>query len=138
VLTYTTSALSQDTEVTGLINLTLYAASTAPDTDFTAKLVVVHPDGSTINLTNGIQRASYRASLSQPSPITQARSTATPSPCGPPATFFIVVTGSDSTSPPVTSRSLTPTPTPATGSATAPQLSRPTRRSCTTPPTRLR
>ena len=70
VLTYTTSPLTQDTDVTGPISLTLYAASTAPDTDFTAKLVVVHPDGSAINLNNGIQRASYRDSLSQPSPIT--------------------------------------------------------------------
>jgi uncharacterized protein len=70
VLTYTTNPLTQDTDVTGPISLTLYAASTAPDTDFTAKLVVVHPDGSAVNLTNGIQRASYRDSLSQPSPIT--------------------------------------------------------------------
>ncbi|MBV8992413.1 MAG: CocE/NonD family hydrolase [Pseudonocardiales bacterium] len=70
VLTYTTSPLTQDTDVTGPISLTLYAASTAPDTDFTAKLVVVHPDGSAINLTNGIQRASYRDSLSQPIAIT--------------------------------------------------------------------
>ena len=70
VLTYTTSPLTQDTDVTGPISLTLYAASTAPDTDFTAKLVVVHPDGSAIDLNNGIQRARYRDSLSQPSPIT--------------------------------------------------------------------
>jgi putative CocE/NonD family hydrolase len=69
VLTYTTGPLAQDTDVTGPISLTLYAASSAPDTDWTAKLVVVHPDGSAVNLNNGIQRASYRDSLSQPSPI---------------------------------------------------------------------
>jgi uncharacterized protein len=70
VLTCTTAPLTQDTDVTGPISLTLYAASTAPDTDFTAKLVVVHPDGSAINLNNGIQRASYRNSLSHPNPNT--------------------------------------------------------------------
>jgi len=70
VLTYTTDALTQDTEVTGPISLTLFAASSAPDTDWTAKLVVVHPDGAAMNLNNGIQRASYRDSLSKPSPIT--------------------------------------------------------------------
>src|SRR5882757_9384497 len=70
VLTYTTDALTQDTEVTGPISLTLFAVSSAPDTDWTAKLVVVHPDGAAVNLNNGIQRASYRDSLSKPSPIT--------------------------------------------------------------------
>jgi hypothetical protein len=70
VLTYTTAALPRDSDVTGPVDLTLYAASSAPDTDWTAKLVVVHPDGSAINLNNGIQRASYRDSETQPSPVT--------------------------------------------------------------------
>jgi len=70
VLTYTTTPMTRDTDVTGPISLTLYAASTAADTDWTAKLVVVHPDGSEVNLNNGIQRASYRDSLTKPSPIT--------------------------------------------------------------------
>lgn len=70
VLAYTTAPLDRDTDVTGPISLTLDAASSATDTDWTAKLVVVHPDGTAINLNNGIQRASYRDSLTQPSPIT--------------------------------------------------------------------
>jgi putative CocE/NonD family hydrolase len=70
VLTYTTPPLDRDTDVTGPVSLILYAASSAPDTDWTAKLVVVHPNGTAINLNNGIQRASYRDSLTQPSPIT--------------------------------------------------------------------
>lgn len=70
MLAYTTAPLDRDTDVTGPISLTLYAASSATDTDWTAKLVVVHPDGTAINLNNGIQRASYRDSLTQPSPIT--------------------------------------------------------------------
>jgi uncharacterized protein len=70
VLVYTTAPLTQDTDVTGPLSVTLYASSTAPDTDWTAKLDVVHPDGQSVNLTNGIQRASYRDSSAHPSPIT--------------------------------------------------------------------
>jgi len=69
VLTYTTAPLPQDSDVTGLIGVQLWAASSAPDTDLIAKLVVVHRDGSTVNLNNGIQRASYRDSPTQPTPI---------------------------------------------------------------------
>ena len=44
VLVYTSEVLEQDIEVTGPVAVTLYAASTAPDTDFTATLVDVHPN----------------------------------------------------------------------------------------------
>ena len=47
-------------EVTGPITVTLFASSSAPDTDFTAKLVDVQPDGYARNLTDGIVRARYR------------------------------------------------------------------------------
>jgi hypothetical protein len=56
-------------EVTGPVSVVLYARTTAPDTDFTAKLVDVAPDGTAINLSNGIQRASFRESLEHPTPI---------------------------------------------------------------------
>ena len=64
VLVYSTQPLSEDLEVTGPITLTLYASSSAPDTDFTAKLVDVEPDGYARNLTDGIIRARYRESRS--------------------------------------------------------------------------
>ena len=73
VLIYSTPPLKEAVEVTGPITVTLYAASTAPDTDFTAKLVDVHPDGTAINLNNGIIRASYRDSLEEPEPIEPGR-----------------------------------------------------------------
>ncbi|NQV20963.1 MAG: CocE/NonD family hydrolase [Rhodospirillales bacterium] len=60
VLCYTTTALEQDVEVTGPVKLVLYVRSSAPDTDFTGKLVDVYPDGRAINLTDGILRARYR------------------------------------------------------------------------------
>ncbi len=69
VLVYTSPPLATDTEVTGPISVTLYASSSAPDTDWTAKLVDVHPDGTAVNLNNGIQRASFRESSTAPTPI---------------------------------------------------------------------
>jgi putative CocE/NonD family hydrolase len=60
VLVYTTPSLNQDVEVTGPISLILYVATTAPNTDFTAKLVDVHQDGSAFNISEGILRRSYQ------------------------------------------------------------------------------
>jgi uncharacterized protein len=66
VLVYTTPVLHEDLEVTGPVQVVLYAESSAPDTDFTAKLVDVYPDGTARNLTDGILRGRYRKSLSKP------------------------------------------------------------------------
>lgn len=62
VLVYTTDPFSHETEVTGPIGLDLYFKSSAVDTDFTAKLVDVWPNGFAQNLTEGILRASFRNS----------------------------------------------------------------------------
>jgi len=59
-------------EVTGPLAVTLYAASSAPDTDFTAKLVDVQPDGYAQNLADGIVRARYRDSRVAPTLLTPA------------------------------------------------------------------
>ncbi|MHC4852943.1 MAG: CocE/NonD family hydrolase, partial [Planctomycetota bacterium] len=66
VLVFSTEPLTEDTEVTGPVSVTLYAASTARDTDFTAKLIDVHPDGTAYNLTEGILRARFRESIWEP------------------------------------------------------------------------
>lgn len=60
ILVYSTPPLEADIEVTGPVKLILWAASSARDTDFTGKLVDVHPDGRAFNLCEGIQRARYR------------------------------------------------------------------------------
>ncbi len=73
VLVYTSAPLSKAMNVTGPISVVLYAASSAPDTDFTAKLVDVYPDGTAVNLNNGIIRARFRDSLSKPSLITPGK-----------------------------------------------------------------
>jgi hypothetical protein len=85
VLVYTTPPLTADMEVTGPVLVTLYAASSAVDTDCTAKLVDVHPSGFAQNLTDGIIRARYGNLPPVQSPSSQARSMPTPSTCGPPA-----------------------------------------------------
>jgi len=66
VLVYSTPALSEDTEVTGPVSLELYAKSSAVDTDFTAKLLDVGPDGFAQPLADGILRARYRNSQEKP------------------------------------------------------------------------
>lgn len=60
VLVYTTPAFQKDFEVTGPVSLELYVSSSAEDTDFTAKLVDVWPNGYAQNLTEGILRMRYR------------------------------------------------------------------------------
>ena len=60
VLVYSSEMLSDDLEVTGPIKVYLWAVSSAPDTDFIARLVDVYPNGYAQNLTDGIVRARYR------------------------------------------------------------------------------
>jgi putative CocE/NonD family hydrolase len=74
VLVYSTPPLERDTEVTGPITVTLYASTSARDTDFTAKLVDVEPCGYARNLTDGIVRARYRHCVPSPSsPLERGR-----------------------------------------------------------------
>lgn len=60
VLCYTSPELKQDVEVTGPLNVHLFAATSVRDTDFTAKLVDVYPDGRAYNIVEGLKRASGR------------------------------------------------------------------------------
>jgi uncharacterized protein len=67
ILCYSTPELKEDIEITGPLKLHLFAASSARDTDFTAKLVDVYPDGKAYNVVcDGIIRARYRNSLFKP------------------------------------------------------------------------
>jgi uncharacterized protein len=60
VLVYTSAPLDHDLEVTGPIKVRLFAATDGTDTDFTAKLIDVAPDGTAWNLCDGIVRARFR------------------------------------------------------------------------------
>jgi uncharacterized protein len=70
VLVYTSAPLEQALTVIGPVSVTLHAATSAPDTDFTAKLCVVSPEGRSTNILEGIIRARYRESATEPRPIT--------------------------------------------------------------------
>ncbi len=60
VLVYTSDALEEAMDVTGFVRAKLYVSSDAEDTDFTVKLVDVHPDGTAYNVDDTIFRARYR------------------------------------------------------------------------------
>ena len=69
VLTFETGALLNDMDITGPIAVDIYASSSATDTDFTAALVDVYPDGYSLLIQEGILRASFRDKDAEPSPI---------------------------------------------------------------------
>jgi len=69
VLVYSTPPLTTDIEVTGPIELKLFASSSAVDTDFAATLTEVYPDGRSILICEGIRGARFRESLENPSLI---------------------------------------------------------------------
>ena len=69
VLVCTTLPLVTPSEDTGPVRVILYAASSAPDTDFTAKLLDVWPNGFVQRLTDGIVRARFREGMAAPSMI---------------------------------------------------------------------
>ena len=73
VLVYTTPPLEQEVEVTGPVKMVLYAASSARDTDFVAKLVDVAPNEYAMNVAEGILRARYRDSWEEPTLLEPGR-----------------------------------------------------------------
>jgi uncharacterized protein len=66
VLVYTTPAMKEPTEITGPIKMELFASTSAKDTDWTAKLVDVQPNGFVQNIQSGIVRARYREGAGKP------------------------------------------------------------------------
>ena len=65
ILVYSSEPLEEGKEVSGFIEATLYVSSDAKDTDFTLKLIDVHPDGTAYNLDETIMRARYREGYDQ-------------------------------------------------------------------------
>ena len=80
VLVFQTEPLSEDIAVIGPIVVKLWISSSCVDTDFTAKLIDVHPPtvddprGFAMNLTDGILRCRYRKSWTRPAMMTPGRS----------------------------------------------------------------
>jgi putative CocE/NonD family hydrolase len=69
VLVYSSQALERPLEVTGPLELVLFAATSAPDTDFVAKLCDVDPEGRSRILAEGVLRARYREGFESPRPV---------------------------------------------------------------------
>ncbi|RMF84190.1 MAG: CocE/NonD family hydrolase [Nitrospinota bacterium] len=69
-VTYTTAPLAEDIEIAGPVTATLYALSTARDTDWVVRLSDVFPDGRSLLVTDGILRARYRESRARPALLT--------------------------------------------------------------------
>jgi len=60
VLCYTSAPLTEPVDVAGPVEADIWFSSSQPDTDITAKLVDVHPDGKAVSLVDGIMRARFR------------------------------------------------------------------------------
>ncbi len=73
ILVYTGPVLEEDVTVCGPIRVKLYAASSATDTDFMAKLLDVWPDGFAQRLTDGMVRARFREGMDRPSLIEEGK-----------------------------------------------------------------
>jgi len=66
VLVYSTSILGENIQVTGPVEVIVYLSSNVKDTDITAKLVDVYPDGKAYNVAESIQRVRWREGYETP------------------------------------------------------------------------
>ena len=116
VLVYVTEPLADDVEITGPVTLELWASTSAPSTDFTAKVIEVFPDGRTIHLCQGVVRTGAATDdRGYPAPSTATRSTSRRR-----ASSSRRAAVFDSTCPPASSPPSSRTPTPAVASPTMP------------------
>ena len=70
ILSYTSPPLTEDVEIAGPLTAVISASSNCTDTDFTAKLIDVHPTGELMLVADGIIRARYRDSMADPELMT--------------------------------------------------------------------
>ncbi|MGA2826252.1 MAG: CocE/NonD family hydrolase [Streptosporangiaceae bacterium] len=70
VLVYTSDPLAEPLELIGAVRVVAYVATSAADTDITAKLVDVHPNGFAQRLCDGVVRLRYRNGCSRREPVT--------------------------------------------------------------------
>ena len=142
VLVYETPPLAEPVELHGPVRVELWASSSAVDTDFTAKLVDVAPDGFAANLADGIVRARHRDSpRTRSAPLEPGRADAVrASTCGTSPTRSSRGTGCGSRSARATSPASTGTRTRATSPASTGRTTSSSRSSAstTTPSARAR
>ncbi|GAA5068474.1 CocE/NonD family hydrolase [Lysobacter panacisoli] len=73
VLTYTTAPLAAPLRIAGPLRAQLVVSSSAPDTDFVARLVHVWPDGRATSIQEGALRARYRDGVERPALMTPGK-----------------------------------------------------------------
>ena len=73
VLAYTTEPLERDTELTGPMSATIWAATDARDTDWNVMLLHVYPDGRARRLQDGVMRARFRHGFDRPELLVPGR-----------------------------------------------------------------
>jgi putative CocE/NonD family hydrolase len=71
LLVYSSTQLNESLPVAGPVSVNLFASTSAPDTDFTATLVDIEPDGYRVPVSEGILRARYRESMDETSFLEQ-------------------------------------------------------------------
>jgi hypothetical protein len=69
VLGFATPPLEAPLEITGRVKARLYVSSDAPDTDFTAKLLDIYPDGRAFGMLDGIRRLKFRRGFEKAEPL---------------------------------------------------------------------
>ena len=69
VLTFATDPLESPIEVTGRVKVRLFVSTDVPDTDFSAKLLDIYPDGRAMSMVSGIQRLKFRNGFDQARPL---------------------------------------------------------------------
>ncbi len=89
VLVYSTRPLDHDLDISGYVSVHLFIKTSAPDTDFTSKLVDVSPDGTTRNVSDGIQRLRYRKTLASVIPYNPGSVTKVTIDLGPTSNVFL-------------------------------------------------
>jgi len=70
LLAYTTAPLQKDTEITGPMTATIWAATDARDTDWNVMILDVHADGRAFRIQDGVARARFRNGFDRPSLLT--------------------------------------------------------------------
>ena len=66
VLVYESAELDEEIAIAGIPEFVLYAATTAPDTDWVIKLLDIYPDGKQMLVSMGVLRAKFRKSWTEP------------------------------------------------------------------------
>jgi len=73
VMVYSSEPLEEGIELVGNAKVVLYVSTSAPDTDFTVKMVDQYPDGRAFNLQDDVVRLRYRDGIDNPSPVEPGR-----------------------------------------------------------------